>query len=332
MVIAAAAGWGAESGGTGGMMHRFSRARWLASAGAFAGTALIPRIALSDVTTLRIGTGTVEANAEVYFAQELGLFKKAGLDVTIVPLRSGTTIAAAMLAGDLQYGVSNVLSLAVAHLRDVPFVIIAPAGMWDTGNPIEMVVVAPNATIASGKDLTGKIVGGISLGGLDELAMRAYIDKGGGDWTQVKFVEVPPSAMAEALAQGRIAAAELPAPELTVALAAKTVKGIAGGYDAISKQFLNTAWFGMREFVAKNPDTTRKVAGALIAGGEWAMANQVAAAGLVGKYLNFKEDRMTTRFGTKLDAAAIQPCFDAASKYKLLSAPVSAADMVWSGR
>ena len=111
-----------------------------------------------------------------------------------------------------QYGVSNTLSLGVAHLRDVPFVVIAPAGMLDTGNPISMVVVALNSTIASGKDLTGKTVGGISLGGLDELAMRAYIDKGGGDWTTTKFVEVPPSAMAEALAQGRVVAAVLPRP------------------------------------------------------------------------------------------------------------------------
>jgi NitT/TauT family transport system substrate-binding protein len=292
---------------------------------------LLPRMAVADVTTLRIGAGTVEANAQVYFALELGLFRKAGLDVTAVPLRSGTTIAAAMLAGDLQYGVSNTLSLGVAHLRNVPFVIIAPAGMWDTGNPISMIAVAPASTVASGKDLNGKIVGGISLGGLDELAMRAYIDQGGGDWTTTKFVEVPPSAMAETLAQGRIVAAVMPAPELTVALTAKTVRGIAGGYDGIAKQFLNTAWFGMRDFIAKNPDTTRRVASALIAGGQWAMANQAAAAGLIEKYQGFKEDRMLTRFGTKLEAASIQPCFDAASKYKLLSARVNAAEMVWGG-
>ena len=109
------------------------------------------------------------------------------------------------------------------------------------------------------------------------------------------------------------------------------MKGIAGGYDAIAKQFLNTAWFGMRDFIAKNPDTTRRVASALIAGGQWAMGNQVAAAGLIEKYQGFKEDRMLTRFGIKLEAASIQPCFDAASRYKLLTARVNAAEMIWGG-
>jgi ABC-type nitrate/sulfonate/bicarbonate transport system substrate-binding protein len=63
---------------------------------------------------LRIGTGTVEANAQIFYAADMGFFKKNGLDVEVVKLRSGTTTMAAIVAGDLQCGVANVLSLGAA--------------------------------------------------------------------------------------------------------------------------------------------------------------------------------------------------------------------------
>jgi len=235
-----------------------------------------------------------------------------------------------MLAGDLQYGVSNTLSLGVAHLRDCRS---WSSPGWDVGHgepDLDGRGRRSNSTIASGKDLTGKTVGGISLGGLDELAMRAYIDKGGGDWTTTSSSRCRRRRWLKRSRRGASWPRSYRRPNDGRAHR-EDREGIAGGYDAIAKQFLNTAWFGMRDFIAKDPDTTRRVASALIAGGQWAMANQVAAAGLIEKYQGFKEDRMLTRFGTKLEAASIQPCFDAASKYKLLSARVNAAEMVWGG-
>ena len=73
---------------------------------------------------LRVGTGTVEANAQLFYAVDMGFTKKNGLDVEVVKLRSGTTTMAAIAAGDLQCGVANTLSLGAAHQRNVPLVLI----------------------------------------------------------------------------------------------------------------------------------------------------------------------------------------------------------------
>ena len=283
-------------------------------------------------THLRIGTGTVEANAQAFYAADMGFFKKNGFDAEIVKLRSGTTTMAAIVAGDLQCGVANVMSLGAAHLRGVPLVIIAPGAYYDTNVATTQMVVAPDSTIQSAKELNGKTVGGISVGGLDQLAMDAYIDRGGGDWQSAKFIEVPPSAMAETLAAGRISAAAMNDPELSQALAANQVKILAKGYDAIAKVFMQTAWFTTQDWLGKNKDAAKRFSAAIVAGGLWGMSNPDPAVAILAKYTNSTEAKTKMRFATKLDASLIQPVFDAAYKYKLLPTQVAASDFIWDGK
>ena len=316
-----------------------TRAMWLGSSAAtIAGLSLrgagmpLGAAAQAAAVHLRCGVGTVEANAQAFYAADMGYFKKNGLDVDIVKLRSGTTTMAAIVAGDLQCGVANVLSLGVARQRGIPLVLIAPGAYYDSTVATTQVVVAPNSPLTTAKDLNGKTVGGISLGGLDQLAMDAYIDRGGGDLSTVKFVEVPPSLMAEALAQGRVSAVAMNDPELSHAIEANQVKVLSKGYDAISKLFMQTVWFSTQDWLNANKETAKRFGDAIAAGGKWGMANSEAAAGVLAKYTNFKEARAKMRYADRLDPALIQPVFDAALKYKLLPGPLAAADMVWNGK
>lgn len=66
-------------------------------------------------TILHVITTPIELSAGVYYAQSLGLFKKNGLDVQIQALQSGEAAAVAVAGGAAQIGVSNILSLAMAH-------------------------------------------------------------------------------------------------------------------------------------------------------------------------------------------------------------------------
>jgi NitT/TauT family transport system substrate-binding protein len=295
-------------------------------------------LALAPVRTqaapgrLRIGTGSVEANAQIFYAADMGFFKKNGLDVEVVKLRSGTTIMAAIVAGDLQCGVSNVLSLGAAHQRNVPLVMFAPGAYYDGNAPTTTIVVGPESTAKSAKDLNGKAVAVISVGGLDQLALDAWVDKNGGDLASVKSVEVPPSAMAEALTRGTIAAAVMNDPEMSAAIEAKRVRFLANGYDAISKLFMQTAWTTTQDWLDKNKDTAKRISDALVAGGEWGMANHEQAATILEKWTGSKEARPKIRFADKLAPALVQPVFDAAAKYKLLPGLPHAADFSWNGK
>lgn len=309
-----------------------SRATLIRTGAAALAMAPIAARAQAAPIKLRVGTGTVEANAQIFYAADMGFFKKNGLDVEVVKLRSGTTTMAAIVAGDLQCGVANVLSLGAAHQRNIPLVLIAPGAYSDANAPTTMMVVAADSTVKSAKDLNGKAVAVISVGGLDQLALDAWLDKAGGDLSLVKCIEVPPSAMAEALARGSIAAAVMNDPEMSQALENKQVKVLANGYDAISKLFMQTAWFSTQEWLDKNKDVAKRFGDAIVAGGQWGMSNPDQASVILAKWTGSKEAHPKMRFADKLATNLIQPVYDSAAKYKLLAGPVTASDFAWNGK
>jgi NitT/TauT family transport system substrate-binding protein len=278
---------------------------------------------------VKLGTGSVEANAQGFYAQDAGFFRRNGIDAEITILRSGPAVAAAVVGGDVQVGVSNVISLASAKARGIPLSIIAPGGIFDARDATEQVVVLRDGPIHEAKDLDGRIVGGQSIGSTAQLALLAWIDKNGGDASSVKYVEVPPAASLAALQQGRIFAAALQDPELSAA--GDNVRTLGRAYEAIAKRYVLAAWFAMDDWLAKNRDLGRRVADALDQAGVWAMANPVPAAAIFEKYTKVHLGRAGEQFAPKLDAAMFQPIFDSATKYKLLTAPLDASAILWNG-
>lgn len=314
------------------MNDRLTRGTWLAGLGAAgAGLGLAEGASAQSATTVKVGIGPIEAQAQGYYAKDMGYFAKSGLNVELSPLRAGTAIAAAVVGGDLQFGCSNVVSLGSAHSRGIPFVIIAPGAYYDSNAPTAAGVVAPNAPYKSAKELSGKIIGGISVGGLDQVAMWAWIDKSGGNVSTLKYVELNPSAMADAVAAGRVDACSLNDPDLSAAVAAGKVRILGKAWDAISKLFIQTAWFTTRDYLAQNKETVRRFQQAIVAAGAWANANPVPAAGIIEKYILIKEPRATVRFATKMDPGLIQVVYDTGTKYKFF-APTNAKDFIWDGK
>lgn len=306
---------------------RPSRARAL---GAFAACVAVPRAVRAQTAPIRIGMPPVEATAEAFYAQDTGLFAKAGVAVEIVVLRSGPAVAAAVAGGDLQIGASNVLSLANSKARNLPFTLIAPGALYTPTNQTEQVVVLANGPIRSAKDLDGKIVGGQSIGSTAHLAILAWIDQNGGDASTVKYVEVPPASVVEALEAGRIFASAIQDPELSNA--GTRVRRLGRAYDAIAKVYMLTAWFAENGWLAKNGPAARKAADALVAAGQWAAANRTAAAAIFEKYTKIHLDRSGEEYAQTLDPALLQPVFDSGIKYKIVTAPVSAASFIWTGK
>jgi NitT/TauT family transport system substrate-binding protein len=312
------------------MKRRSTRASWIASAAASAGALALGRPGVAQAAPIDVGCGLIESHAEGYYAQENGFFKKYGLAVQLHSMRNGAAIAGAVAGGDLQIGCSTVLQLAQARAHDIPYVIICPGGIHD-GRFVHTaeIVVAADSPIASAKDLTGKVIAASTLNGLDQLATSVLIDKAGGDSSLTKFVEIPPSAMVEAMVQGRVAAASIEEPELSAA--GNRVRRIGDGLDAIAKVFVTTSWFTTQDWLAKNKDTARRFTGAIFEAGTWAMANPEKAALVLQKYLNFKEPRSIQPFAVKRDFGATTALLSAATKYKMV-AQINASDLVWDGK
>jgi NitT/TauT family transport system substrate-binding protein len=313
---------------------RPARAQWLASSGAFAACAAagfgVPVRALAQPKTLRVGAGSIEAHAEAYYARANGFFAQNGLDVEIQPLRNGAAIAAAVSGGDLQIGVSSILQLASARGHGIPFVVIVPGAIHDGSvSHTTNLVVAPNGPIAKPADLNGKVVAVSTLNGLDQIIVDTIVDKNGGDSSTIKYVEVPPASAADAVLLGRVAAAQLEEPELSVA--GDRVRRLGDGEDAVAPRFVTTGWFSTAEWLAANKDVARRFSAAIFAAGAWAMQNPEKAGAVLQKALNFTEARGTQRFATAREMRELTPLLATAVKYKVAS-PVNAADLFWDGK
>ena len=313
-------------------MPSISRARLLAGTSAVAlGTLARPFPASAQsVVPLRVGAGLIEANAEVHYATDMGFFKANGLDVATVTSNNGAASASAVAGGDLQIAVISLIGFTLAVNLGLPFSIIVPGGVYDSSVPGSGLVVASTSAYVNAKALNGKTIGVSVLKGLDQLLSSVLVDKNGGDSSTLKFVEVTPPTMVEALNLGRIDAAYIDNPEFSLAKTRARVLG--DGEAAIANSFVETVWFASRDWLAKNGDVARRFRESIYTAGDWAMANPDRAGTILQAHLKVDQPKATQHFATKkaTTPASYQVLLDAAAKYGVLP-PTNIKDLLWTG-
>src|ERR1700727_1933143 len=82
-----------------------------------------------DANAIRVLALPIDLYAQAYYAQDLGLFKSAGLDVEITTLANGGVTATALAGGSGDVGVSNTVQIATAIARGLPLTVVAGAGL-----------------------------------------------------------------------------------------------------------------------------------------------------------------------------------------------------------
>ena len=182
------------------MPNRRDFTRTLAAAG-LTGLAR-PAAAQSGLMKLQVGTNAADDVTPLLWAKATGMFTKAGLDVDIQKLTSGSAVTAAVLGGSLDIGRSSLLPLISARSHDVPVQLIAPAELSVGEDPSAGIIVLKDGPVKSARDLNGSTMPSPSLKDYFWIADRAWIDANGGDSKTVKFIELPISAMLAAIEAG----------------------------------------------------------------------------------------------------------------------------------
>lgn len=314
--------------------YRISRSAALgALGGAVAAPAFLRTAAAQAPATIKLALIPIEPTCEAYYAQENGFFDKAGLDVQVTVSASTPAIAAAILTGTYDIAYSTVSTLATAHAKGLPVTIIAPSGMINgTAKPIAGIVVGTNSGIQTGKDFNGKTFGAAALNTLAEYVPRAWVDKHGGDSNTVKFVEIPFPAIPDALASGRVEAAYLVEPFLSIAMKRNAARWLTTGDDAIAPVYLASCWYATTQWTKAHPDLVARFASAITAAGQWANANPAKVVPIVANHLKSDPDAVAatprTVFADRLVAAQIQPWIDITARYAKFPA-FPAAELVY---
>ena len=279
---------------------------------------------------IRIGVGGADTFAEGFYATDLGIFKKAGLNVEMTVFNQGAAIATAVAGHAIDVGISNTVNLAVAIAHGAPFLFVAGAGMYTAAAPTTVLMVPKNSPLRVPKDLEGKTIAVTALKDLTEVGTRAWLDRTGVDAATIKFTEIPMSQMPANLTRATVDAAVVGEPWLSATR--DTLRTFATFYDAIAPRFLIANWFASADYYKKNAELVRRLVDAIYETARWANAHHVESAAILAKWAKLDPATIAgmgrCAYATALDPRLLEPVFNAMYKYEAIDKRLTVADVV----
>lgn len=287
-----------------------------------------------ELVNLTVAGPANEGFKDVYYAQQAGIFKKYGLNVTPRLVNGGAVALAGLVGGSYDVAYTNLVPVLQAHGRGVPFQIVSPSTMFFSNRMQNAMLVAKNSPMKSAKDLDGKTIGVQSLQDLNSVAMRAWIDKNGGHSNLVHVLEVPSAAAVASLTAHRIDAMALSEPLLSMALATGNVRVFAKPQSAIANQFQAQGFVAMHDYVEANKDVMTRFARAMHESAIYNNAHMADTVELVSTFTKVPADVINHSVraidGEYVEAKHVQPLIDAAAKYGLIPRAFPADEIISS--
>ena len=301
----------------------------LAAAGTLAGIPL--RATAQALTEVRIGTFASESTGGMFYAQDQGFLARHGLTATFNMSTGGAAVGSAMVAGDLDVGEADIVTLAIAHDKGLPFVFLAPGELHSNKVPT-LALIVRDAAVRSGKDFNGKTMACNVSRGFGSLITNVWIDNNGGDSKTVKWVELPFPTLTAALQRGTIDGYCAPEPFIDLGVTAGGTVVLLEK-NPVAPVIIQGGWFATRDWVAKNPAAAAGIVAAIRDANEWANSNPSGSAAIISKYSKIplaaiEGMKMRGQYQPRFDLATMQPLIDASAKYGYISARFPAGDLL----
>jgi NitT/TauT family transport system substrate-binding protein len=302
------------------------RRRWFVASVLAAPVLAAPAaVAAAAPGVVRVAISDSDLAAEPLYGSAAGIFRRYGLHVVLVPSRDGGAgVIRALRAGTIDVGFSNLISVSATIERGGPIVLIAPAGVHHRSAPVNAIVVLPNSPIRSGKDLDGKSISSPSgPGSAGALAPAAWIDQHGGDSRTVHFVTgIQPFDVPAALRAGRIAAAEMGDPDLTILRQRGQVQILCSPFDAEGDDYLLAAFIASKPCALAHRATAHRFAAAMAETARWSNAHRAQTGAILARRLHLAPSVVAamsrTSYAERFVPAQMQPPLDVAARYGLL--------------
>lgn len=300
----------------------------LAAAAAVATPAVVRA---QEAPLLRVASTASDSYAEGLYAQDVGIFKRNGLNIDLQILSNGAAITAAVAAGAIDIGITNVVPLAAAVAHGIPFVYLCSGG---TINLDEVaLVVAADAPLRNAADFAGKTMASSAITDINTIAIKAWLDQNGGDASKVRFVEIAFSQMAAAVKRGTVDAAPIVEPALSIAKNDGGIRLINPPlYSVFGKTFMVGGWFSTTAWLEKNRETARKFVAAIYETARWANGHPEESSAILAKYAKMDPVVLRTMnrvpYGLTQTPDMLQRALDLAYKYKAVDRPFNARDLI----
>lgn len=283
-------------------------------------------------TVIRVAGPPNEGYRDVFYGVQAGLFAKYGLDVQPRITNGGAVVLAGLAGGSFDVAYTNLVPVLQAHLHGLPFQIVAPSTMFTADRSQNAMLVTRDSPIRKARDLNGKTIGTQSLQDLNSVAMRAWIDKNGGNSGTIHVLEVPSASAVAALTSHRIDAMALSEPLLTMALDTGKLRVLAKPQGAIAQRFQAQAFVSTTDFVAQHSDAMVRFARAMHESAIYNNSHLTQTIPMISAFSAVPADVIahTVRSidGEYVAPQFIQPLIDFAAKYGMIPHTFPAQEII----
>ncbi|MHB1533609.1 MAG: ABC transporter substrate-binding protein [Acidimicrobiales bacterium] len=290
-----------------------------------------PTAGKAAVTTLRVGFVPVVETAPLYLANQQGFFAQEHLHVVLDPLSNAASIVPSILNGQLQIGAAATVPFIEAVSKGVPIKAIATAG--NRGSRESAIVVNPASGIRSPRDLSGKTVAVNQLKAIFQLVTMAAVQKDGGDPTSVKFIDLPFTDALSAVKTGRVDAATVVEPFVTIA-AHEGLDVISAPYDVLPANSNIAVAFSSNAYLTSHGAVLARFVSALNRATAYAASHPSQVRAVMPKYTTMSPtlagEIHLPAYAPGLTASSIEPTLALMLRYGFLARSPSPSQLIAS--
>ena len=234
--------------------------------------------------TIKIGVMPV-INQNDFVADQVGFYKKNGLDVDVKLFQTGPAAIQGLLSGDLQAveaGGSPMLNLAS---QGVPVYFLVSGGVNTPTHPAGAIMIRPNdSSIKSFADLKGKKLATLPKGTITNLWISNAVSRYGMKLSDLTEVPAPFPQMGSLLASKQVDAIYTWPPFNTITEQAGQGRVLVNDVKWNPYAVIN-AMIVRKDWADKNPDLVRKLVKSSIEADRWMDDHPNKARAVIGKRL-----------------------------------------------
>ena len=286
-------------------------------------------------TRVNITALPIEPTALAFYAKERGFFRREGIDARITVINDPLQASAAVLSRTAAFSSFSVGGLALLKARGAPVRLVAGGALYQPHVPTTALVSAKGKRFGRARDLVGKTIAIDAPSTPADIGLRRWLKRNGVGAGDVRSVEMPFPQMVGQLSRGKVDAAVVPEPFLTLALQRNAMR-IAPIFNAIcARDCLATVWMARRDV---DPNLAARFRKAIQAAAVWANQeeNERASGAILAKYSELDRALIAkvtrTRFATRLRPELAQPWIDAYAEFGIISSSFPASDLTKSVR
>ena len=290
--------------------------------------------AQADASLIRVSTGPSDPSTSLVFAERMGYFKRAGLNVQLTPGATTSTMAAAVAGGSIDIGQGSSLGAVQIIAKGVPLTIVGNQALFNADKPDVALLVLTGSPIKTAKDMAGKTLSGVALQDLNSVSTAMWLQQRGVDPESLKFVEIPGSASLAGLEQHRIDATTVYEPFFSKFLATGEVRVLGYPYEAIGKHFSDAVVYAQTAWAAAHPELIHRFLVAYNEANAYVVAHEAEGDAVMAQYAGLDPATATSihhpERAIAIAPSDLQPVIDAAAKMKLIPKVIPASEMICS--